>query len=157
MPENLNLYIHCRIHYSLPSVPVLSQLNPVHPLPPYFLKTQFNIILTLSPFFPSGLQNRTLCVHHLCMTCPSRFHNDTNNTCWTVQTLKGVTVQLSSASTNSTRLSHPCSTITQVSPLTTAPSPWCWSTMHTPRIVSIVPTAPIIPLHSPNILYCVYL
>lgn len=88
------------------------------------------------------------------MTRPSRLHN---NICRRIQTLKGVTVQLSAPSTNFIRLSHPGSPITQVSPLTTATSPWCWTTMYTPRIVSIVQNAPSIPLHSPDILYCVCL
>jgi hypothetical protein len=34
-----------RVHRRLPSVPVLSQIIPVHTFPSYFLKTHFNLIL----------------------------------------------------------------------------------------------------------------
>jgi hypothetical protein len=39
-----NPNIHYRVYNSLPPVPVLSQINPVH-IPTHFLKIYFNIIL----------------------------------------------------------------------------------------------------------------
>jgi len=38
-------------HNNPPLVPILSQINPVHVLPPYFLKIHFNIIHKSTPVF----------------------------------------------------------------------------------------------------------
>ena len=50
-----NPKFNCRVHNSPPSVSILSQINPVHALPFYFLYIRANIILPLQLEFPSGL------------------------------------------------------------------------------------------------------
>jgi hypothetical protein len=44
-----NLKVHYRVHKSSPPVHILSQMKPMHSLPPYFLKINFNIILSSTP------------------------------------------------------------------------------------------------------------
>jgi hypothetical protein len=55
-----NLKVHYHLHRFLPMVTILSQMNPGHTHPPYFLNIHLNIILPSTPsssngLFPSGL------------------------------------------------------------------------------------------------------
>jgi hypothetical protein len=58
-----NQKIHYHVHNSPPRIPVLSQITPIHTLPPHFPNMHFNIILPPTPrssewFLPFRLFNQ---------------------------------------------------------------------------------------------------
>lgn len=54
--------IYYLVHTTPPLVPILSQTKPVNAIPPYFLNTHFNVILTLTTLLKgintAGLKGR---------------------------------------------------------------------------------------------------
>ena len=92
-----NQKVHYHIYKSLPPVPILSQINPVHAFQSHSLKIRFNIILpsmprssNLSLYLGSPHQN-TVCTCHAChmcyMPCPSNssWFDHPNIIWWAVQ------------------------------------------------------------------------
>jgi len=82
---------HYRAHNSPPTIPILSQINPIHALLPYFYSIHFNIILPTTPCLQIGLflhvsppKSRNMC--H--MPRPSHLLYHQKNTWWAVQIIK---------------------------------------------------------------------
>jgi hypothetical protein len=74
-PQSRNPKFHYCVHNSLPLVPNVGQMYPVHNFPPYLLEIHFNIILSSTPASPSGLTPSDLrskfflCISHRSHTC----------------------------------------------------------------------------------------
>ena len=91
-----NPKVHYRIHNSPPSVPIPSQINPVHSYTSYFLKINCNIIYLFTPCIPSGRLPSsfpvfTSPVAHTCyMSCLSQssWLGHPNDVWWGVQSIK---------------------------------------------------------------------
>jgi hypothetical protein len=93
-----------KVHYhvnKIPAlVPTLSQMNPIHILPPNFLKIHFHAALCLclpSSLFPSGFQPTFLyafLISQMNVTCPTPSHHPWfdhfNNIQWRVQIMEPI-------------------------------------------------------------------
>jgi hypothetical protein len=66
--------VYYRVHKIPPVIPILSDMNPVNTIRPYFLKIQIYIIPGLTSWlFPLHFQLKVLYITHLamCATCPA--------------------------------------------------------------------------------------
>jgi len=100
------LKAHYHVHHSPTSVPILSQIIPVHALPSYFLKVHFNIIIPYSkcsPSFRFPYENLVHIYfhHHIChMTNSSHllWFDHSNSIWWGEKFIKLLIMQFSTAS-----------------------------------------------------------
>ena len=96
--------VHYHIHKSMPPVPLLSQISPVH-APSHFLNIHFNIILPSKPrsskwflFMKSPHQNpESPPLFPICAMCPTHLiHVDhLNNIWWALQIIQLIIMQFS--------------------------------------------------------------
>jgi hypothetical protein len=100
-----NPKVHHRVHNSALSVPIVSHMNPIHTLQPYFPKIYFNFILLSTPrsprrYLPIRLSNRNfVLISHLSFACfmPRPYHSPWVYSWW-LQIMKFLIVQFSPAS-----------------------------------------------------------
>jgi hypothetical protein len=99
-----NPEVHYLIHNSMPLVPVLTHMNPVHAFLSSFFKTYVNIILPSIPsspkqFFPSGLTTKP-CMHfsyhsHVpdTLTISYSLHEHPKNIWWRIYSMESFIMQ----------------------------------------------------------------
>jgi hypothetical protein len=101
-----NLKVHYRNYKCQTTVPILSQINPVHVSPSQSLKTNFNIIIPSAPRSSKWFLSITcpdqnpVCTPPSSSTChvlrPSHrsWFDHANDICWWVQTIKLLVISL---------------------------------------------------------------